>query len=376
MPERRRALAAFWSLLLCGAAWAPGCARSEVQVRWDDAYAAAQHELYRGEPTAAARDLAALASAAPRPIDAAAAARDEADALAAAGDDAGALAVLTRESERAARKPDRAHAHYAIARWAEAHGRVAEAIAMYRALVRTYPDLMPGERSLAHLERLFSARGRAGVDAHLAWTHAIYPVLASTSLGDNLVFFAATTAFRRWVAGEGAAYAELAERLYRDIDTSHRQSGLWNDAWWYLSWLYHRQGRVRDEIAAIRRIQRTREKVSLFGHDEHPYFFEGQLRVARLELLALDDPAAAAASYDWFVANYPVSLLLDDVLFWRGCALLRAGRPDAAEASFAEIAVVRPEGSKWLARVPAARRDPRGPVCVPEDFTRAPEDLR
>lgn len=376
MPERRRAVVAAGLSLLWVATCAAGCARSAAQVRWDEGYTAAQRTLSGGAPAAAAAELGALAARAPRPIDASAAARDRADALAAAGDDAVALGVLLRESERAERKADRAHAHYDIARWAEAHGRLATAVAMYRALVRTYPDYMPGERALAHLERLLSARGRAGVDAHLAWTRAVYPELAATSLGDNLLFFAATTAFRRWVAGEGAAYAALAERLYRELDARYRRAGLWNDAWWYLSWLYHRQGRTLDEIDAIRRIQRTREKISLFGHDEHPYFFEGQLRVARLQLLALDDPAAAAASYAWFIDNYPVSLLLDDVLFWRGCALLRAGRPAAAEASFADIARVRPDGSKWLARVPAARRDPAGGACVPKDFTGAPEDLR
>ena len=256
-------------------------------------------------------------------------------------------------------------------RLAEASGDLGGAVALYRRLVRTYPDLMPGERSLAHLERLFTARGERGLEAHLAWTHAIYPDLAHTPLGDNLVFFAARAAHARYLASGSRAAADLAEALYRRLDRDHPTGGLWNDAWWERSLLYAAQGRHDDEIAAIRRLQRTYERLSLFGHDDHPYFAQGQLRIARLELLALGRPRDAAQSYATYADRFPLSRHRDDALFWAGCAALAAGDPAAASAHFAALERDHPE-SKYLRRLDDARRDPRGGPCVPPEVVAVP----
>jgi hypothetical protein len=56
------------------------------------------------------------------------------------------------------------------------------------------------------------------------------------------------------------------------------------------------------------------------------------------------------------------------VRFWQGCAWLRAGRPDAAERSFAQIADEYAD-SKYLRRLADARANPAGEVCAPRPIT-------
>ncbi|HRE88560.1 MAG TPA: hypothetical protein PK095_05405, partial [Myxococcota bacterium] len=69
-------------------------------------------------------------------------------------------------------KADRARAHYELARLAEDRGQLGAATSIYRALVTHYPNLMPGERALAHLMRLARDQGAqsdqsdGAVDAH------------------------------------------------------------------------------------------------------------------------------------------------------------------------------------------------------------------
>jgi len=351
-----------------------GCAQSAAQIAWDDAWDELQPLLREGRFDEAEPLLIELEAWAPREIDRSTAVLTRAAALFAQDRSEDAIRVYLELAESGLREADRARARYQIARWAERDGRLRVAVTLYRALVLVYPELMPGERSLAHLERIFEGLGRRGVEAHLRWTRAAYERLQDTSLGDNLVFWPAKLAHRRFVATGDPRWAAHAERLYLRIHEVHRREALWNDAWWNLSLLYRRQGRVDEEIHAIRRIQSTRVTgISLFGHDEHTYFWQGQLRIAYLELMVLDDPEAAAASFGAFIARYPDSIWLDDAYFWQGCAWLRAGRRASAEASFARIPEAY-EHSKYLRRLDAARAEPTGSVCDPRDF--AVEDLR
>ncbi|PIE20928.1 MAG: hypothetical protein CSA66_00360 [Proteobacteria bacterium] len=347
------------------------CARDPAMVAWDGAFAAASRAASGGAHGEAVRRLARLEAQAPRPLDAAAARFARVDALMAAGRVYEAATLLADTTRTAPRRPDRARAHYRLAQLAQARGRPALAVQIYRRLVLTYPDLMPGERSLAHLERLLEARGAAGLDAHLTWTRGAYERLRDTALADNLVMHPAELAHRRFVATGQPRWADLALRLYGRVDTEHRQSGLWNDAIWRRSLLYHRLGRYGDEIADIRRLQRTHAKISLFGHDDHSYFWQGQLRVARVQLLELDDPAAAADSLVFYIDRFPDSIWRDDAAFWAGCAYWAADAPERAEAAFARIREINPD-SKYLRRVDQARANPRGAGCVPDGFGEAP----
>jgi tetratricopeptide (TPR) repeat protein len=335
------------------------CARSAAQIRWDSDFLAASRT----------GDIAALDTLATRAIRA----RDNGEALLEAaailrdrGDDSGAARRYQHAGHHAPRRVDRARARYELARLAEARGRIAAATELYRAIVTTYPELMPGERALSHLLRLARAEGDAAVLAHLAWTRRIYPRLRETSLGDNLVFQAAEVFEERFKSKGLRADQDLAMTLYRRILRDHPRGELRDDAWWQLSWIHHQRGEYDAEIAAIEAIQRGREEVSFFGQNEHPYFYVGQRRLARLHLVVRKDPRAARDAWRTYADIWTRSIYRDDAWFYAGCAALQIGDVDGARADFAAIAEHRPE-SRFLRRIEAALADPHGSHCLPPE---------
>jgi tetratricopeptide (TPR) repeat protein len=346
-------------LAACAAACAVACARDPERVAWDDAFQRAAQE----------GDVDLMRALAGRAIDAedrGAALLETARAERRAGNPHAAALIYVDMARNAPRQDDRARAHYELARLAEERGNIDSAKEIYRALVRTYPDLMPGERALAHLLRIARSEGPPAVDAYFAWTASLYPELAKTSLGDNLLYDAAYEAEQRWRATNAPAWATRAEALYARVHSEQLERPLWNDAWWQRSLMAHALGRFDDEIDAIRRIQRTRANISLFGQNEHAYFWKGQLRIARTYLLDRHDPLAAARAYEEYASTWPSSLNVDDVLFFAGCAYFQAGDGAAAERAFARLATRYPD-SKYVRRFADAARDPSGPRCTPPE---------
>lgn len=337
-----------------------GCARDPAQVAWDEAYASATRDNDDAR-------LLALAATAPRSTDLGAA-RLEAARILRHRDPLGAAHLYRDIARTAPRKADRARAHYELARLAEDRGQLDTATAIYRALVTHYPNLMPGERALTHLMRLARDQSDAAVDAHLAWTLSLSETLAHTELADNLLSQAADEAKRRAERDAPANPAHplwrTATALYERIAKEHPGAGLWNDALWELSHIHHKAARYRDEIAVLERILLERSEISLFGQNEHPYFYLGLRRIARLYHVELDDPRAAATTWRLYAERYPKSILRDDVRFFALCAELRANNPAAAAALEALIRQDHPD-SKYLRRLPIT--DPRGPACLPPE---------
>ncbi len=351
---------------------AHGCGRDPAQVRWDADFERALHTA-RADPAAAERSFIDLAETAPRAVDEGAARRELVRLVAAQGRTLEAARLLLAIAERARRQDDRARAYYELGRLAETRGRLDAARLVYRALVRTYPELMPGERALAHLLRLARADSFAAVDQHLAWTLSLRETLAHTALADDLLFQAADEARRRALLAERAgrpADWDTAELLFRRLADGPR-TPLWNDAIWELSWIHHRRGRHDAEITEIRRILRTREELSLFGQDEHPYYWMGQLRIARLLLVELDRPHDAIDAYLTYAELFPKTIKKDDVRFYALCAALRSPRPDdrARVAELADLLRSEHPDSRFTRRLDDARADPRGPHCLPPEVT-------
>ena len=117
----------------------------------------------------------------------------------------------------------------------------------------------------------------------------------------------------------------------------------------------------------MERILARRQKASLIGSYDHPFYWKGALRIARIETLQLKNLNRALATYDWFIREYPKSRWLDDVFFWRGCVLLQLGDRERAETSFRQIPRAY-RYSKYLRRLDQARATPHGTVCVPKPF--------
>jgi tetratricopeptide (TPR) repeat protein len=338
-----------------------GCARDPAQVAWDQAYESALRE---GSEDA----LLSLARRAQRSVDAGEA-ELEAARLMALRDPLAAARLYQDISARALRKPVRARAHYQLARMAEDRGQMLSAVAIYRGLVTHYPNLMPGERSLAHLLRIAREEGDLAVDEHLAWTRSLAETLAHTELADNLLMQAADEAKRRAErdARDNLTHPlwQTARSLFERVAREHPGAGLWNDALWELSLLHHQAGDYRNEIALLEQILRERSEVSLFGQNEHPYFYLGLRRVARLYHVELDDPVSAAKTWLLYAERYEKSILRDDVRFFALCAELRAGRTEEARALETLFRAEHPD-SKYLRRLPLLS-DPRGPHCLPPE---------
>ncbi|MFO0748880.1 MAG: hypothetical protein U1F43_24925 [Myxococcota bacterium] len=351
------ALAAVAAVAASGLA---GCARDPAQVSWDDAFDAALREPPRQRSAA----MHALAQSAPRVTDRGEADFESAMALVEAARASGeppleAARAWADLTQRGARRVDRARAHYQLGRIAEETGHLADAEAIDKACVLHFPDLMPGERSLAHLVRRARERGDAAMDALLDWLVA-EPVVLDGPLADNVRYLEADEAERRFRRDRDPRLGLEAQRLYRAMADAYPESPLWNDALWNLSILYHEAGRFDDEIAAIRRIQRSRVAVSLFGQNEHEYYWKGQLRIARVQWLDLHRPRDAAQSYLDYRTMYPFTIRHDDMLFYAGCALRAAGA--SPEALWDELRKEFPD-SKFVRRLPT----PNERQCLPPE---------
>ncbi|MCB9788753.1 MAG: tetratricopeptide repeat protein [Deltaproteobacteria bacterium] len=348
---------------MLGLAWA-ACATDPVVDRWTRDWLAASRAVEEGHPDEGLRALERLQRTAPTALDRFNARMDAARAYEAMGRPDKAFEIYASEGQIAARRSDRARARHEQAHLAESVGDGQGAVPLYRRIALTYPDLMPGLRALQRLQDLAVHGPPGSLAEHLRWSHAVYEVLESRTLGDNLVYFAGHTAYRAWRATADPKMAAAAERLLMELATEHYLDGLWEEGVWELSWLFRHQGRLQDERWAVRLILRTREKSYLLGSYDTPYHWLGELRLARLSMMELGDPEEAAGIYAGFLDHYPRSRWRDDVRFWQGCAWLRAGRPEAAERAFARIADEWEE-SKYLKRLDAARADPFSEVCVP-----------
>jgi len=346
-----------WVLVVVSVFALAACARSSLQVQWEAAL-----DLANAEADVAALD--ALAASAPRQVDAAQARLDAARTLRDGGRLAAAAKRFMAIGDEASRIADRARGRYELARLAEDTGRETQAVSLYRSLVLTYPRLMPGERALQHLLRLARAAGPEAVGAHLRWTRGVFPRLAETSLGDNLIFQAAEVAAERFARTQKAADWDLAVLLFQRVAREYPRGALWDDAHWELSWLYHDRQLYDAEINEIETIRLRREAVSFFGQDEHPYFYVGQRRLARLSLVHLHDPIRARDAWRSYAATWTRSIYRDDAWFFAGCAALLAGDEAGARADFAAIVEHRPE-SRFIRRTEAALADPTGPHCMP-----------
>lgn len=364
MPDRAVTGGAHTAFVLAVALTLAACGSDPAVTHWSAAWEAAGQQVDSGDAQAGLQTLERLEREAPTAADQTLARMDQARAYEKLGRPAVAFAMYAAEGDRAVRRLDRARARHEQARLAESVGDGAGAVPLYRRIVMTYPDLMPGLRAVQRLQSL-AEHGPAGslVD-HLRWSHDAYSALEGTTLGDNLLAYAGHTAYRAWVADGAPSMAAVAETLYLELAKRHFLAGLWEESVWELSWLYHRQGRVEEERRAVERILATRERSYLLGSYDTPYHWLGELRLARMQMVERGEPEAAARAYDRFLEHYPRSRWRDDVRFWQGCAWLRAGKTDEAERSFAQIAEEYDE-SKYLRRLEAAKAEPGSPVCDP-----------
>ncbi len=365
-----------------------GCARDPAVVAWVGQWEALSWQLDRDRLSAehGAHALRVLEQTAPTLVDRDTVRLRLARLLRGAGRRAQAFRVWTEVAQDAHLRRDRARAHYerAMMAWSEATrpGRTPAAqgaaqgaahlrptIALMRRIVETYPDLWPGARALQHLESL--AASPPLLHDHLLWTRATYPRLRETSLGDNLAYHAARTAYRIWRATGEPYWAEVAELLYGRLDRDHHRVGLWERGLWELAWLYHHQGRHEEAIEALMWMQQYREPSFFIGSYESNLYVLGLAQIGRTRLVHLGDPAGAAEAYRHMRGQFPRSRHVHYASFYLGCASLRAGRPAQAGRVFAALEALEPE-SRWVRKIPEALAGPHGAICDPEPIEEEP----
>lgn len=339
------------------------CGGDQASRSWSDGWAGAERSLDDGRHEEALRAFEELGQAAATGADRAFAARGRARALAALNRVHDALRGYEAEGRGAARRVDRARARYEAARLVDAVGRKEAARRMYRRVVDVYPNLMPGERALTLLEAEAWSAGPAALEEHLRWSRVVYGKLRDTSLGDDLLFFAAGAAASRGQEAGSPHHLVIAEDLYRIIGERYRHTEHGDDALWELSGVLERDGRYGEAIRVLRTIQSDRRGSTFLGRFDSPFRRLATLRVARIQLERLRRPRAAAATYGMFVEAYPESRWRDDALFWKGCAEARSGHDGDAELAFAALAAAHPE-SKYVGRIARARVDAHGDVCT------------
>ena len=345
---------------------ASACAADPKVTRWADQWLAAERAGLQGKRSAMG-DFDRLIVEAPTRSDADAARFGKARALRAQARRAEAFELFDHIGDRAMRRMDRARARVEMARMALSARRFDAATALFRQVVETYPFQPAAMRSVQLLRHLAELQGGEAERDALAWLLKVYPVLDKSPVGDDLVYQGIEILYRWWQRAESEALGRHVEGLVAHLERAHYVSGHWDDALWILSRLLHRQGRYDEEIRVIGRLLDTREEPFFVGHYDTTYHWVGQLRIARIQMIDLNDPSLAAETYDWFVTTFPYSRWRDDARFWQGCALLRAGDARAAEEAFEAIAEIYPD-SKYLARLDAARAEPQSELCDPKVF--------
>lgn len=144
----------------------------------------------------------------------------------------------------------------------------------------------------------------------------------------------------------------VAERAFERVlaGWTIRTSGFWDDALWDLSLIYHRRGRVADERALLESFIAERVEASAPGSYEHVNFKFAWMRIGKLLLEDLRQPAEAARWFQEFPAVFKWARIRDEARYWEIRAWEQAGEPERAAAALKQLAADFPD-SRWLGRL-------------------------
>jgi len=184
-----------------------------------------------------------------------------------------------------------------VVRWPD-HGETTRALSL---LLQTYRDADDAPGALAALAAL-SAR------------------VGETSVGDNLLL-------ERARLERSLGRAAVAERTLRALVAAHPYpAGAWDDALWMLADLCEARGDPRAAIDALEQMVAVQEDATMVGSYNLGTFDDAELRIARLWLEALGEPARAVQAAVRLRTRYPDSVLRDDAVVLEARAELARGR--------------------------------------------------
>jgi tetratricopeptide (TPR) repeat protein len=235
-----------------------------------------------------------------------------------AGDDTRALSLYEAAAQRHPTARDAPRALRRAARLRLAAGDVAGARALLVRVVALWPEHGETTRALALLVQSYDDAGDlAGALAALA---ALEPRLAGSAIADNMLLERARLEVRL-----GRAVA--AERTLRRLVEAHPYpAGAWDDALWMLADLCEARGDPRAAIAALESMVAVQEDAAIVGSYNLGSFDDAELRIARLWLEDLRDPARAVRAAVRLRSRYPESVLRDDAVVLEARAESQRGR--------------------------------------------------
>ena len=178
----------------------------------------------------------------------------------------------------------------------------------------------------------------------------LYERLATTELGDNLMFAMAQ------LAEEERGDLRLALSYHDTVAGRHRKSGLRDDSLWHGARLARKIGNAAGAERRLRALLATREVAWGAGSYFSVWLDNAQLELARVLRDDLRRPDAALAELARLPRDYPASILRDDALWERAVTFQQLGDARRACASLVELGRRHPD-SRWeVSEAPARRR--------------------
>jgi TolA-binding protein len=235
-----------------------------------------------------------------------------------AGDAARARELYEAAARRHPTARDAPRALRRAARLRLAAGDVAGARTTLVHVVTRWPDHGETSRALAMLLQSYAdAQDHSGA---LAVVRALSVRVGRTQIGDNLLLEHARLE-------EGLGRHDVAERtLERLVERHPYPAGSWDEALWMLADLREARGDARAAIRALEALVAVQEDTSFVGSYNLDKFDDAELRIARLWLESLRDPARAVAAAARLRRRYPDSVLRDDAVLLEARAELERGR--------------------------------------------------
>jgi len=326
------------------------CASDPVLIAWTDRSLAAERILSAGQYATALAEFQALEASARSDFDRVQAKTRRAEVHRRAGR-LKQYEALLREVVGESHKFD--HETQAQLRWLHARavldlGQDARGERLLNELMNRRPQMIFGHRAFLYLATTYRQRD---TDLLIEWCRRGYRRHTDTDLADNFAYEAARAHYLRNTEVDDAA----ATKLYGIVleRWGFESSPLWDDALWELSMIHHRRGRFHAELDLMKRLLSTRDTTWLGSYQIKNYRF-AHFRIGKLYYFELADAEKAARQFADFEKVWPHSRLVDDTLWWRGHALLKAGKRKAAEGVFARIRRDYPE-SKYVRRMDVGR---------------------
>jgi len=286
------------------------------------AFAAGERAYTAGRFAEAAQEYDKAAAVAERPRDKEEALYAGGEARFRAGDEKGALA---RFDELAASKPpgERSiRAAYRAARIRIARGDEKRGYADLAAILKQAPEHGIASRALKAI--VLHVEETDGKPAAIAWEEKLYPGVADTRLGEELMY---DIALRKEASGDAAGalkgFLACADRY------PYPSGALWDDALWHASVIHEKQGDGKAAIAVLAKMLAVREHSYAGGSYDRPRMPMAQLRIGELERDVLKDRAAARKSFHRVYSNFPATILRAKALFQEAMLAKEDGDSDA-----------------------------------------------